>query len=1176
MKKQIDKTKENRLQQTDHPLDFIHEQGEAEIASRKKNDEEIKPRVQREQDVQHYWFRCFFIMFILFVFGSCFIWKTINVKNPDFKNFQCLNPEYVFPPVTENMQFCKSTIKTSLTSIYLHGEFETEFPNNEKLLEFKELLIKYLETISYDFNLVAILPGSIKILLEGDVSAIESAIVILKEEKLIQENVENKMHEKKSIVEIVKYLDTYDEGSTTNDEPNLKEVIEGYFIDDNDTKNGDELRNTAKVIPNNSIVQLMGLVEQNENFNGLFGIVNKNVSDKNPPCYSVHVTKMEQYVCLHSKNLLLVNTNEWEWKITHGYKCVFDENINIVDRETTEKVTTWKLTEECKSVCDANPECGGFTRRVIDKTCEFGHTTLATEKQGGYSCYEKTTTNDAPELFSFRKHILKQDTPMELLIHSAEIAAKMRKMIENSDKDFKMSHWRLAAEEKNYCQESEVDGQADCKSLFDILFENKRTSAYIYLYHNAELYQPELTVKKQEDNTARKEKVFLLKNIKKQIQQKNHMVHFVDWVQFSNKFIFQTNHQKFALCGDEIILGGLDLIPITSGENIFKQPIDCSRKTCGWNDIDIQIQHEGLAKELNAWINYLMFDTAMPIDDEIHDDSEGGDWARFVVSKPQRIGGLTGGNPGSTCYKETPEITRDCNFLYNNSCSCYNKRLVVNECQVGWNAVPCHPEKLSLADMPTKTNEGEFGANEAIGDFINKCDHHSELDRSSPAFWAINFRKEKIITSVKLYNCCPEELQNVLIRVGDDWDNMNDNPIVLQNINVPKNGQLEVIINNAIGQYLWITKTEDSAKLAICKIEIFESNHYNSDYICNESKCTPVDTQPLSPTMCSMQLEWIETIKNIKEGGVLYIEQQYIVSANSNRPSVTNRIVKTILEQFQEKKFKIIIVMGGRPSPKWTILLEYILDTLIWANDSLYKKMQNILGDEDIKGYLSIVMPYTASYVGNKIIAGTYFVHSKVVLASTMGVVGSGNVNDRSMDCTEGDFEIGLQIYHESKVQEFKLKAIANFGFCRCVDYKDKAGEGDAECAENWCYVPVGTCDDGERSTKIPIYDKSKMACESKIKYENDDIIFKTWIEKAKKDTDNFQTHTQWKCLGKNIEFEGGEGNQYVDKKILIDVVLLMETNHGGIQNKKTYVKKCISYTKKDTLSNFFFTDAYN
>ncbi|ELR16578.1 phospholipase D, putative [Acanthamoeba castellanii str. Neff] len=169
----------------------------------------------------------------------------------------------------------------------------------------------------------------------------------------------------------------------------------------------------------------------------------------------------------------------------------------------------------------------------------------------------------------------------------------------------------------------------------------------------------------------------------------------------------------------------------------------------------------------------------------------------------------------------------------------------------------------------------------------------------------------------------------------------------------------------------------------------------------------------------SIQMEYINVINNAQH--FIYIENQYFISGLSNSGPVNkvaealaNRIIRAVKEQ---QPFKVVVVLPVLPDPgplTWPgrAVTRLHADTIWNSKTSLLSMLQqNGVSREAAGEYVSFHglrnwgKTVTGNYLSHQI-----YVHSKLIIVDDkIAIIGSANINDRSMNGNK-DSEIAVKI----------------------------------------------------------------------------------------------------------------------------------------------------------------------
>ena len=102
-------------------------------------------------------------------------------------------------------------------------------------------------------------------------------------------------------------------------------------------------------------------------------------------------------------------------------------------------------------------------------------------------------------------------------------------------------------------------------------------------------------------------------------------------------------------------------------------------------------------------------------------------------------------------------------------------------------------------------------------------DHCLQYTSVADPWWGVDLGAQRMVTRVKLYNrndCCPEQLYDVSIYLGDTFHSYSANDLVATGISVPQHSPLEVVINRS-GRYLFVARPGNTG-LTLCEIQVWE------------------------------------------------------------------------------------------------------------------------------------------------------------------------------------------------------------------------------------------------------------------------------------------------------------------------------------------------------------------
>ncbi|KAL6070882.1 Phospholipase [Balamuthia mandrillaris] len=172
----------------------------------------------------------------------------------------------------------------------------------------------------------------------------------------------------------------------------------------------------------------------------------------------------------------------------------------------------------------------------------------------------------------------------------------------------------------------------------------------------------------------------------------------------------------------------------------------------------------------------------------------------------------------------------------------------------------------------------------------------------------------------------------------------------------------------------------------------------------------------------SVYRAYLSAIKNAKH--FIYIENQYFISSICRiRPK--NRIAHALFERLckairEKEAFKVIVVLPVYPagdllSASTRYIIKYVYKTVSRQGNSLLEKLQAAFPDVNISHYVSFHSLRNYGALAGKAITEQVYIHAKVMIVDDrLAIIGSANINDRSMRGTR-DSEICVVVEQEEK-----------------------------------------------------------------------------------------------------------------------------------------------------------------
>jgi phospholipase D1/2 len=166
---------------------------------------------------------------------------------------------------------------------------------------------------------------------------------------------------------------------------------------------------------------------------------------------------------------------------------------------------------------------------------------------------------------------------------------------------------------------------------------------------------------------------------------------------------------------------------------------------------------------------------------------------------------------------------------------------------------------------------------------------------------------------------------------------------------------------------------------------------------------------------------WIDAIENARR--FLYIEQQFFISSLAG-PPVRNRVGEAILERIsrairEDEQFEVIVVLPVQPSGDLErdvsarAILHWQLRTIARGGSSLLEQLRARFPAVDLSRYVGFFALRNHGTLHGRAVTAPVYVHSKLIIADDkIAVVGSANLNDRSMSGVR-DSEIAVRVHDE-------------------------------------------------------------------------------------------------------------------------------------------------------------------
>ena len=153
----------------------------------------------------------------------------------------------------------------------------------------------------------------------------------------------------------------------------------------------------------------------------------------------------------------------------------------------------------------------------------------------------------------------------------------------------------------------------------------------------------------------------------------------------------------------------------------------------------------------------------------------------------------------------------------------------------------------------------------------------------------------------------------------------------------------------------------------------------------------------------SIHYTYLEAIKNSKH--FIYIESQFFIEVENK---IMSALVDRIIRAYEnDEDFHVVLILPLKPefAEDWfakgvniqKILFDLISKTIKTGKHSLHNRLEtaNISTDQ----YFSVYGLRTHDTLNNKLITEIIYVHSKIMIVDDqVAIIGSANVNDRSMD----------------------------------------------------------------------------------------------------------------------------------------------------------------------------------